>query len=89
MLRATAEVRQALTDLDLLVLGASHYYEGIEIWKRSVMDIMTAQELIHEVSPGQAILTHLSHTVGYDKVSDKLSPQLRLAHDGLTVEVQA
>jgi phosphoribosyl 1,2-cyclic phosphate phosphodiesterase len=88
MLRATAEVRQALTGLDLLVLGASHYYEGIEIWKRSVMDIMAALDLIRELSPAQAILTHLSHTVDYDEVSARLPSSTRLAYDGLIVEVR-
>ncbi len=88
MLRATAEVRQVLTGADLLVLGTSHYYEGIELWKRSVMDITTALELIREAAPAQAILTHLSHTVDYDVVSDKLSPGISLAYDGLSVEVQ-
>ncbi len=87
MLRATAEVRQALRGLDLLVLGASHYYEGIELWKRSVMDIMAALELIREVAPAQAILTHLSHTVDYDEVSARFSPKICLAYDGLIVEV--
>ena len=54
MLRATGENRRALAGLDLLVLGASHYYEGIDMWKRSVMDITYALELIREVAiPGQ------------------------------------
>jgi phosphoribosyl 1,2-cyclic phosphate phosphodiesterase len=88
MLRATAEIRQALSDQDVLVLGASHYYEGIEIWRRSVMDITAAQELIREVAPGRTILTHLSHTVEYDEVSDRLAPDVCLAYDGLTVEIQ-
>jgi phosphoribosyl 1,2-cyclic phosphate phosphodiesterase len=88
MLRATARVRQALANLDLLILGAAHYYEDIDLWKRSVMDIMTALELIREVSPAQAILTHLSHTIDYDEISTKLSPRVHLAYDGLVVEVQ-
>lgn len=87
MLRATAEVRKALSGLDLLVLGASHYYEGTDMWKRSVMDIMAALELIREVSPQQAILTHLSHTVDYDEVSARLPAGISLAYDGLTVEI--
>lgn len=87
MLRPTAEVRQALTGLDLLVLGASHYYEGTEMWKRSVMDIMAALELIREVAPAQAILTHLSHTIDYDEISGRLLPGVSLAYDGLVVEV--
>jgi phosphoribosyl 1,2-cyclic phosphate phosphodiesterase len=89
MLRATAEARRVLEGLDLLVLGTSHYYEGIEMWKRSVMDVMTAQELCQETAPAQAILTHLSHTVDYDQVSEKLSAPVSLAYDGLRVEVQA
>jgi phosphoribosyl 1,2-cyclic phosphate phosphodiesterase len=87
MLRATVEIREALTGLDLLVLGASHYYEAIETWRRSVMDVTTALELIREVMPGRAILTHLSHTIDYDQVSTKLSPRIGLAYDGLTVEI--
>lgn len=88
MLRATAEVRRALQGLDVLILGASHYYEGIETWKRSVMDVIAAQELIREVAPARAVLTHLSHSVDYDEVSSRLSPPVTLAYDGLVVEVQ-
>jgi phosphoribosyl 1,2-cyclic phosphate phosphodiesterase len=88
MLRASEEVRQALTGLDLLVLGASHYYDDTEIWKRSILDITSAQELIGEVRPEQAILTHLSHTVDYDEISPRLSSNIRLAYDGLIVEMR-
>lgn len=87
MLRPTNETRRALTGLDLLVLGASHYYEGTELWKRSEMDIMAALELIGEVQPERAILTHLSHTVDYDEISAKLPPSVSLAYDSLLVEV--
>ena len=87
MLRASAETREALTGLDLLVLGANHYYEGIEMWRRSVMDVTTALELIDEVMPTRAILTHLSHTIDYDQVSTRLPPAVSLAYDSLIVEV--
>jgi phosphoribosyl 1,2-cyclic phosphate phosphodiesterase len=87
MLRASGKIRQALTDLDLLVLGASHYYDSTELWKRSVMDIVTALELIREVAPKQAILTHLSHTIEYGEISARLAPGISLAYDGLTVEM--
>jgi len=87
MLRATAELRETLTGLDLLVLGANHYYEGIELWRRSVMDVTGALELIDQVAPTRAILTHLSHTIDYDQVSAKLPPNVSLAYDGLAVEV--
>jgi len=86
MLRPTDEVRQALTGIDLLVLGASHYHEDTELWKRSVMDIVTALELIEEVKPREAILTHLSHTVDQE-VSAQLGPGISLAYDGLLREI--
>jgi len=86
MLQPTDEIRQALTGLDLLVLGARHYYEDTEIWKRSVMDIVTALDLIREVNPKEAILTHLSHTVD-EELSAQLGPGISLAHDGLTREI--
>lgn len=86
MLHPTDKVRQALVDLDLLVLGASHYYEDAEMWKRSVMDIVTALELIEQVNPKEAILTHLSHTVDAE-ISVQLGPGISLAHDGLTREI--
>jgi phosphoribosyl 1,2-cyclic phosphate phosphodiesterase len=88
MLRPTTELRQRLTNLNLLVLGANHYYEGIEMWKRSVMDITAALELIREVAPQRAIITHLSHTIDYDQVSARLPPNTALAYDGLVLEVQ-
>lgn len=87
MLRASGETRQVLEDLDLLVLGASHYYDGTELWKRSVMDVVAAQELIRELRPKQAILTHLSHTIDYGEISARLAPGISLAYDGLTVEM--
>jgi phosphoribosyl 1,2-cyclic phosphate phosphodiesterase len=87
VLRASADVRHALLDLDLLVLGSKHYYESREMWKRSVMDIMTALELIREVVPKRSILTHLSHTVDYGEITAKLPPGVHLAYDGLVVEV--
>jgi phosphoribosyl 1,2-cyclic phosphate phosphodiesterase len=88
MLQPTSEIRHALASLDLLVLGSSHYYEGIEMWKRSIMDSMAALELIREVSPVRAVLTHLSHTIDYDEISTQLPPNVSLAYDGLIVEVQ-
>lgn len=87
MLRPTAEVQQALMGLDLLIVGASHYYDDTELWKRSIMDIMTAQELISQVGPEQAVLTHLSHTVDYNQIATRLSPGTSLAYDGLTMEM--
>lgn len=88
MLQATPETRAALAGLDLLVIGASHVHEQIEARRRSVMDVIAAQELIREVAPAQAVLTHLSHSVDYYQVQDRLPPPARLAYDGLNLEVR-
>ncbi|MEJ2733218.1 MAG: MBL fold metallo-hydrolase [Anaerolineae bacterium] len=88
ILRATTEVRQALVELDLLVLGTSHYYDSTERWKRSSMDIMTALELIRDLRPKRAILTHLSHTVDYEEISTRLPRGVSLAYDGYLVEIE-
>jgi phosphoribosyl 1,2-cyclic phosphate phosphodiesterase len=51
------------------------------------MDVVAAQELIRELRPRQAILTHLSHTIEYGEISARLAPGISLAYDGLTVEM--
>lgn len=55
---------------------------------RPLREVVVALALIREVAPGQAVLTHLPHTMEYGEVSDRLSPMVRLAYDGLTVEIQ-
>jgi phosphoribosyl 1,2-cyclic phosphate phosphodiesterase len=87
MLRAGPDIQESLQGLDLLVLGASHYYEGIDEWKRSIMDVVGTLELIRSVKPNRAVLTHLSHTIDYDRVATGLPANVQLAYDGLTVEV--
>jgi phosphoribosyl 1,2-cyclic phosphate phosphodiesterase len=88
-LRLGEEAKDRLGTLDLLILGTNHYYEGIEMWRRSVMDMVTALELITELQPAQAILTHLSHTVDYVTYTGPDSPlpaSVSLAYDGRQVE---
>ena len=50
-------------------------------------EVRRAQELIRELRPRQAILTHLSHTIEYGEISARLAPGISLAYDGLTVEM--
>jgi phosphoribosyl 1,2-cyclic phosphate phosphodiesterase len=88
-LRLGEEAKARLGGLDLLILGTNHYYEGIEMWRRSVMDMVTALELITELQPARAILTHLSHTVDYGAYTGPDSPlpaSVSLAYDGRQVE---
>lgn len=87
MLQASPDVRQALQGLDLLILGTDHYYEGIDLWKRSSMDLVSGLQLIREVMPVRALFTHLSHTINYQEISAKLPEGVQLAYDTLHVEV--
>jgi len=72
-----------LRNLDVLVVNAlrkeihiSHYSLG------------QALELIAEVKPQKAYLTHLSHQMGfYDDVQKELPENVFLAYDGLEIEV--
>lgn len=47
-----------------------------------------AVEILTELKPNQAYITHMSHTIGtHREVEEKLPPFIRLAYDGLTLEV--
>ncbi len=47
-----------------------------------------AIELINEVKPEQAFLTHISHFLGlHDEVEKKLPPNVHLAYDNLIVDI--
>jgi phosphoribosyl 1,2-cyclic phosphate phosphodiesterase len=46
-----------------------------------------ALEIIRSLSPKEAVLTHLSHAFDHGKVSRELPSGVRLAHDGMVIEV--
>ena len=46
-----------------------------------------ALEVIAELRPGRALLTHLNHEVDHAAVSAELPPGVELAYDGLVVEL--
>ena len=47
-----------------------------------------AMEIIREVKPRKAYLTHLSHEIGLHATSpERLSEGVELAYDGLTIEI--
>ncbi len=72
-----------LRGLEILVINALRKEEHI-----SHYNLNQALELIEEVKPGKAYLTHLSHQMGfYDDVQTELPANVFLAYDGLIVEV--
>lgn len=56
----------------------------------SHLSVPEAVEIIEKIAPEQGYLTHLSHFVGlHEEVNNRLPGNIRLAYDGLTVEVGA
>jgi phosphoribosyl 1,2-cyclic phosphate phosphodiesterase len=72
-----------LRGLEILVLNALRKEEHL-----SHYNLSQALELIAEVKPGKAYLTHLSHQMGfYDEVQAELPENVFLSYDGLVLEV--
>jgi phosphoribosyl 1,2-cyclic phosphate phosphodiesterase len=72
-----------LRGLDILVINALRKEEHI-----SHYNLSQALELIAEVKPGKAYLTHLSHQMGfYDEVQKELPENVFLSYDGLEIDV--
>ena len=72
-----------LRGLDVLVLNALRKEEHI-----SHFNLSQALELIAEVKPEKAYLTHLSHQMGfYDEVQKELPENVFLSYDGLEINI--
>ncbi len=72
-----------LRGLDVLVLNALRKEVHI-----SHYNLSQALEIINEVKPGKAYLTHLSHQMGFnDEVQAELPENVFLAYDGLEIEL--
>lgn len=76
--------KKPLHGLDLLVLGTSFVQERAERSTRSVYDMEEAAVLLEEVSPKQAIYTHMSHDVDVTCLP-ALPAGVLLAHTGMEV----
>jgi phosphoribosyl 1,2-cyclic phosphate phosphodiesterase len=47
-----------------------------------------AVQLVGEIKPRRAFFTHISHDLGHTETEAELPPHIRLAYDGLEIEVQ-
>ena len=75
--------KQKLLNLDILVLNALRNEKHI-----SHFNLDEALELIKELNPKRAYLTHISHLLGkHAEVQSSLPPNVFLAHDGLCFEI--
>ena len=72
-----------LQDLDLLVLNALRIKEHY-----SHFNLAQALNIIRQLNPAKAILTHVSHEMGlYEEVSKSLPENVFLGMDGLSIEL--
>jgi len=77
------EEKDKLNGVELLVVNALRKQKHI-----SHFCLSEALELIDEIKPQQAFLTHMSHQMGlHEKVQADLPPYVFLAYDGLQVSV--
>lgn len=77
------EEKKKLQNLDVLVLNALRKEPHI-----SHFNLEEALELINELQPKRAYLTHISHYMGlHDEVSKDLPDNVAIAYDGLEVEI--
>lgn len=75
--------KDKLKDLDVLVLNALQHNDHI-----SHLTLNEALELIKELRPKHAYLTHISHNLGLNReVESALPDNVMLAYDGLKIEV--
>jgi len=77
------ESKEKLYGVKYLVINALRKEKHI-----SHFSLYEAIQIIREISPRQAFITHISHQMGlYRDVSKELPPEIRLAFDGLSIEI--
>ncbi len=76
-----ADTRERLRDLDLLVLNALGFKPH-----PTHFCLEEALEVIEEIKPRRALLTHINHQFDHETVSRQLPDNVSLAYDGLIVE---
>ncbi len=71
-----------LRDLDVLVLDALRYRHH-----PTHLTVERALQIIEELAPKQAYLTHIAHDISHADLSARLPPGVALAHDNLVVDL--
>lgn len=73
---------QHLEDLDVLVIDALRYRHH-----PTHLTVDQALQIIDQVKPHRAYLTHIAHEIKHAELEAKLPDHVFLGHDGLTVEI--
>ena len=77
------EEKEKIKDLDVLIINALRKEEHI-----SHLNLEQAIEMINELSPKKAYLTHISHHMGLHKeIESSLPENIKLAYDGLQIKL--
>ncbi len=77
------EEKQKLKGLDVLIINALRREKHV-----SHFTLEEALQIIDEVKPRRAYLTHISHQLGkYEEVQDELPTNVFLAYDGLKLNI--
>lgn len=74
------DTKSLLQGTKLLILDATRYQPHAKHY-----GLAQAVEVIGELKPERAVLTHLSHTFDHNKVNDELPPGIELAYDGMEI----
>lgn len=72
----------SLRGMALLILDATRYQPHSKHY-----GLAQAIEIIEELKPERAVLTHLSHAFDHDKVNSELPTGIELAYDGMEIEI--
>lgn len=73
-----------LADLDVLVIDALRYRHH-----PTHMTVEQALQVIDDLAPRRAYLTHIAHDIKHSELEPKLPEHVRLGYDGLVVEFDA
>lgn len=78
----SSEIKRAIRNIPVLVLGALR-----DMPHPTHLSISEALQVVEDVQPGKTFFVHMSHEVEHDEVESRLPNNVRLAYDGLTVEI--
>jgi len=86
-----------ITDANFISVENKKKLEGVKYFVINALrkekhishfNLNEALELIDEISPEKAFITHISHQMGlHSEISQELPPNVELAYDGMVVEI--
>jgi len=85
------------TDFHAMTNEAMALFEGLDLWVVDALRrrphathpyLMQALEWIEQLSPGQAVLTHMDQSMDYATLAAELPPGVEPGYDGLTVTLK-